>query len=142
MTFTKKHLYYLKRWLDVPVSKSQNRHRNEFVGMIQPSLSSVEDQRLAILDQYAQKDPLTGEMLKTPTGEARFGKETDKVQADVEYNQLLAEPVNITITQPASLEFAKKFIGKLEEKFNYEDGLVYTEICELLGINIPDEPTA
>lgn len=137
--FQKGHLVYLRAWVDVPVIKSQNRHRNEFIGMIQPLCDEIEKERLEILDQYAKKDS-DGKVLME-NGQVAFENAEDSKLAQVAYEELLEEPVNLTVTKPKAVEFAKGFLAKIDRKFGYAEGTAYDEVCDALGITVEDGET-
>jgi DNA-binding transcriptional regulator YhcF (GntR family) len=132
LVIEKGHLVYLRQWFDVPVIKSQNRHRNEFLKMIEPFANELETQRIDILKPYVKLDAEGN--IDNSTGRVEFIEQQSEGLAQKEYQALLKEKVAIAVSKPKAYEFAQDFLKKMEAKFNFVDGLIYDEICEEFGI--------
>lgn len=137
LKFQKGHMVYLAAWLDVPVPTSQNRHRNEFLKMIKPINEEVEEQRIELTEQLAKKDK--DGKIEYVDGQMQFPSPADAITAQKKYEEILAEPVNVVITKPKALEFAKDFLAKINRQFRADEGMAYDEICDIMEITIKDE---
>jgi len=133
LDFQKGHLAYLRKWLDTPVNKAQNRHRNEIIKIIQPSCDEIEEQRIDILKQYAILTP-EGQIDTASGGVVRFPTDDASKAAQVAYEALLQEPIKVLFTKPKALDFLREFLQNLNVSFSYIDGQAYDEICSILGM--------
>lgn len=142
INFKKKHLWYLNQWLNIPVIKSQNRFRNEFLGMIWPSIEALEAQRLDILTNHAKKDE-KGKMETDQFGNAMFATAMDRKGADDDFNKVLEEDVTVDVIKPKALAFVKDYLKKFEKHdergnpvgFGFVEGQIYDQVCDILGVD-------
>lgn len=138
--FQKGHLSYMMMWFDAPVSASQNRYRNEFLKMIKPLQEETEEQRIEIVKSHANLDE-KGDIKTDEKGGVDWKTPTSVATAQKEYEAILEEPINLVVTKPRALEFAKTFLSHIQRSFMADDGIAYEEICEILGVEaIEDTP--
>jgi len=135
--FQKGHLIYLAQWLDTPVPKSQNRHRNEFLKMISPINAEVEQDRIKMVRGYCKADD-EGKVIME-NGQMVFKSDDDMRMAQKEYEEMLAEEVNVVITKPHALDFVKEFLARTNLNFRTADGIAYDEICDILNVTITED---
>lgn len=142
INFKKKHLWYLNQWLNVPVIKSQNRFRNEFLSMIWPAIEELEAKRIEILTSHAKKDD-KGKMETDAFGNAVFATAMDKKGADDDFNAVLEQSITVDITKPKAVDFVKDYLKKFEKHdergnvigFGFVEGQVYDQVCDILGVD-------
>lgn len=134
----KGHISYLMGWLDAPVVNSQLRHRNEFLRMIKPLHQETEAERVEIMESHAVKDD-EGNLMYDDEGQTKWKTPRSRELAQKEYETVLQEPITLVITKPKALEFVKGFLPKISRGKGADEGIAYEEICDVLGIEIPEE---
>lgn len=128
------HLAYLKAWLSVPVPRSQNRHRNEFLNALAPFAQDLEHNRVEIVRHYAELDDEGNPKLTDDGRTFVFKDAASATAAQSEYDALLKESVVITFSKPKAVEFARQFLSRMDHEMGYEEGQVYEKIAEALGL--------
>jgi hypothetical protein len=124
----------LKRWLSVGLPAGiLNRHRNEFIRILKPFADELENSRLEILKKYVIVEDGKQDLEK-----AEFLTPDDRKKAETEYDELILEAINITITKPAALNTIKQILKTSETKMGTSEGERFDEVCDALGIVFED----
>lgn len=131
------HVLDLKRWLSIGLPAGMlNRHRNEFIRLLQPFADDIETNRLEILKKYVMKD----EKGEQDLVKAEFTSPEDKTKAEKEYDELINEKIIVSITKPAALNTVKQILKTSDTKMGSTEGERFDEVCDALGITFEEEP--
>lgn len=115
MTFSiqKKYLLSLGNWLNgLTLNGKQSRARTRFIDILQASLTQVEKDRKAILDEYAEKDE-NGELkvVEDPSGNKNYNVPEDKkAEFDKEVSDLYDEDAELSGPEFGSIALVIKDI--------------------------------
>ena len=107
MKFSNKEVRFIYAWLNIPLHGEDVRARHRFLKMVQPQLNEMEEQRVALIDKYANKDQdgkLITEKNAQGLSEYKFTEER-RAQFDAESFALLDKETKYSIDKEE-----KKFI--------------------------------
>lgn len=136
MTFkiSRKYLVSLANWLNsLSLSGPQSRARTKFVTLASEELDRAEKERLAILDEYADKDK-DGELVKVKddNGQENFHVADDKMAAfKVEVAAIYDQEAELTAPEfSVSLVIVRNLVLNTEEKIGPAIAAQYEEWCK------------
>ena len=141
--FTGTELDKLLLWLSELLLRGKEcRARNKIVDMIRKKISDFEQERMKLVNKYAEKDEQNNLIIKTDkivvdgkereqqhyvfVGENRdnFNKEFQELESNTKFI------FDILPSDKEDWEIVKNLILNLQKDFDYWEGTIYNEICK------------
>lgn len=111
-----------------------SRMRSRFRQLCAERLKLIEEEKQALLDQYAQKDEAGNFMVETVNGEDQFVVR-DMDSYGVEYKTLMLEEWVIDLTEERKdmLLTIKEIVENTTQKLKNETAMQFERYCEIVG---------
>ena len=113
---------------DLPLRGKQSRHRTKFIKLLQNRLKEVEEERVQLAKEYAEKDENGN-----PIVENNRYKITEKYKEEFfkEFEALMSEELVIEGENfKETLEVVRDILLNCDEYFSGEQAFVYDYLCE------------
>jgi len=129
LTFRNRQLDTLVAILNVPLDGQKSRIRNRFITFIQPRLKEVEEERLKMAKELADKDE-KGEPIMENSNFKLSKDNLEKFQK--EYTDLLDEEyiIDILESNKKDIDTIKDLILNTKKEFDIQGGYAYEELCK------------